>query len=387
MATYNRGYTPYKTWDDALRAVWDVVNGTNYSWTNNQFKSGEEALNTVWNIVNDNTPSYTNGSSYTPSYTNTNYVMPFSTLENLNMQSQAWNETNPNLSSAYSSLASWLGRYWDVAKQIGSFYDAAANSIANRENAYAQAQYNLANSLNQDLAKQRDYIYSVFWPQGTLTTEINKYYDDMWNYLASEGWRQMANVAAQWVHSGASLWLLRAQQNEAYNQAFQNYLKVKEQEINAKQSIQAQLIDYMTKLRQEYGNTTNQYILSQYQRANDLLNSLDADLKNQYTNLALAKVQGTWTGSSSASNGIDLASLVNSLGWNNTDTASAWGNGWGAVLNSSAWGNNSNTWSNTPTKQSVNKSSNNNVDYSKLAKALWYMINPALANLADSLTK
>ena len=71
----------------------------------------------------------------------------------------------------------------------------------------------------------------------------------------------MANVAAQGIHSGASLGLLRAQQNEAYNNAFQNYLKVKEQEINAKQSIQAQLIDYMTKLRQEYGNTTNQYIL------------------------------------------------------------------------------------------------------------------------------
>ena len=41
----------------------------------------------------------------------------------------------------------------------------------------------------------------------------------------------------------------------------------------------------MTKLREEYGNTTNQYILAQYQRANDLLNKLDTDLASQYTTL------------------------------------------------------------------------------------------------------
>lgn len=277
------------------------------------FNSWDEALRTVAWIVEPNLFG-----------TNTQTIQPFSTLDNLNMQSQAWSNTDPNISKTYTDLASGLWKYTDVANQIWGFYDATANAIANRENAYSQAQYNLANQLNQDLANQRDYIYSVFGPQGSLTTEINKYYDDMWNYLASEGWRQMANVAAQWVHSWASLGLLRAQQNEAYNQAFANYLKVKEQEINAKQQIQAQLIDYMTKLRQEYGNTTNQYILSQYQRANDLFNSLNSDLQNQLTNLAIARVQNAWSGTATSNNDT-LNTLMSMLAWNNNNLgASAW---------------------------------------------------------------
>ena len=276
------------------------------------FSSWDDALRTLAWIV-DPDLFWNNTQS-----TNQTNIQPFNTYDNLTMQSKAWSNTNPNLSEAYSSLADWLWRYSNVAKQIWGFYDATANAIAQREWDYANAQYQLANQLNQDIANQRNYINSVFWPNGSLTQEINKYYDDMWNYLASEGWRQMANVAAQWIHSWASLWLLRAQQNEAYNNAFQNYLKIKEQEINAKQSIQAQLIDYMTKLRQEYGNTTNQYILWQYQRANDLLNSLNSDLQNQYTNLALAQIQGSWSGSSSWSASASASSpLVDALNPNN----------------------------------------------------------------------
>lgn len=310
---YSWNWTNFNSGYDALKTVANIVDPS----INVPFASWNEALNTVAWIVNWNTVATPTTNVATPT------IPSFNTLDNLNMQSQAWSESNPNIASAYQTLANWLWSYSNVANQIWDFYNTAANQIANREAQYANAQYNLANQLNQDLANQRDYIWGMFGPQWQLTQEINKYYDDMGNYLASEGWRQMANVAAQGARSWASLWLLRAQQNEAYNNAFQNYLKVKEQEINAKQSIQAQLIDYMTKLRQEYGNTTNQYILGQYQRANDLLNSLDADLKNQYTNLALARLQwGGWSGGSS--NSTSLSDLVNSLGlWNNW-----WANWW-----------------------------------------------------------
>lgn len=265
----------FNSWDDAIAAVQDII------WYNNETP----------------TNNYIPTNSYvTPSnYTNTAYV-PFSTLDTLNMQSQAWSDTDPDIASAYKNLASWLGSYTGMANTIADFYNTAAKQIADREWAYANASFQLADQLNQGLANQRDYIWSVFGPEGSLTTEMNKYYDDMWNYLASEWGRQMAKVAAQWLHSWASLGLLRAQENAAYNQAFANYLKVKEQEINAKQKIQAQLIDYMTKLRAEYGNTTNQYILAQYQRANDLLNKLSTDLASQYTNIGLARLQWTWTG-------------------------------------------------------------------------------------------
>lgn len=348
---------------DAFNALRGILWGTNqYSWG---FSTWDEALKRVTDIVNgtypvDNTP-----------VTTSPQITPFSTLDNLNMQSQAWANTNPNVANAYQNLANWLWSYSNVANQIWDFYNTAANQIADREANYAQAQYNLANQLNNDIANQRNYIMWMFWPEWTLTQEINKYYDDMWNYLASEGWRQMANVAAQGIHSGASLGLLRAQQNEAYNNAFQNYLKVKEQEINAKQSIQAQLIDYMTKLRQEYGNTTNQYILWQYQRANDLLNSLDADLKNQYTNLALARLQGSWSwwGSSNDSLNAFLQSLVawnSSDSVNNLDTNNQNNNWVWWYISTSEWKWKSNVWTSWSNSQDV---------WPWLSK-IWYKISP-----------
>lgn len=285
---------------------WMLVNLERWlrSWLNDNssFNSWDDAIAAVQNIIgtNNNNDGYTSSYVAPTTYTNTTYT-PFSTLDTLNMQSQAWADADPDIASAYKNLASWLWSYSGMANTIADFYNTAAKQIADREWAYANASFQLADQLNQDLANQRDYIWSVFGPEGSLTTEMNKYYDDMWNYLASEWGRQMAKVAAQWLHSWASLWLLRAQENRAYNEAFANYLKVKEQEINAKQKIQAQLIDYMTKLRAEYGNTTNQYILAQYQRANDLLNKLSTDLASQYTNIGLARLQWTWSWSGSSS--------------------------------------------------------------------------------------
>lgn len=184
---------------------------------------------------------------------------------------------------------------------MNAFYGALAEDVANREKNLAWAKYDLANKLNQDILSQRDYVMNTFWPEGTLTKELNQYYWDLSNYLSSEAWREAAKIAAQWIHSGASLGAIRAQQNEAYNQAFNRYIQAKEQEINAKQTIAGNLINYMSTLRQEYWNTTNQYIIAQYERANDLLNNLSSSIASANAELAQAKLAWVirWWGSSS----------------------------------------------------------------------------------------
>lgn len=307
-----------KSWDDLLKQMQSIVE----EW-NNEYLTRTLNNPQAW------------GSYSTPTY----YV-PFSTLDSLNMQAQAWDWTDTDISSAYKNLANWLGSYSNTANTIADFYNTAANQIANREWVYANASFQLANDLNRDIANQRDYIWSVFGPEGSLTTEMNRYYDDMWNYLASEWGRQMAKVAAQWLHSWASLWLLRAQQNKAYNDAFANYLKVKEQEINAKQKIQAQLINYMTQLRAEYGNTTNQYILAQYKRANDLLNTLTTDLAKQYTTIGLYRLQwGSWSWSWSWNGSNGSSSLSNLISNGNSWSNDNWN--WWSNVN---WWSSSNWW-------------------------------------------
>ena len=325
-------------------------------------KSWDDLLKQMQNIVEEGNNEYLTRTLNNPqawgSYSTPTYYTPFSTLDSLNMQAQAWDWTDTDISSAYKNLAKWLGSYSNTANTIADFYNTAANQIANREWVYANASFQLANDLNRDIANQRDYIWSVFGPEGSLTTEMNRYYDDMWNYLASEWGRQMAKIAAQWLHSWASLWALRAQQNEAYNNVFANYLKVKEQEINAKQQIQAQLINYMTQLRAEYGNTTNQYILAQYKRANDLLNTLTTDLAKQYTTIGLYRIQwgsGSSSSSSSSSNWgwtwIDVTKWTSGWAWN-SDSSSGWNQ-------SNWWGSDSVTWE---VKDSVTEDANKNRD-------------------------
>lgn len=212
-----------------------------------------------------------------------------------------YNQGDTALGDAYNALWQWSNAFSNSANQINQFYNQLASDVSERERNLAWAKYNLANQLTKDLLSQRQYVMDTFWPQGTLTQEVNRYYDDLWNYLATEAWRQAANIAAQWVHSWASLWSIRAQQNEAYNEAFSRYIQAKEQEINAKQTIAWNLINYMSALRQEYWDTTNAYIISQYQRANDLLNSLSQSIASSNIELANAKLTRAtaWWGSSS----------------------------------------------------------------------------------------
>lgn len=231
--------------------------------------------------------------------TSSNY---FSPAEAYRLQAQwYYSNWNKNLWDAYNALWSWSDAFSNTANQLNQFYNQLAADVSQREQGLASAKYDLANQLTNDLLSQRQYVMDTFGPQGTLTQEINKYYDDLWNYLATDAWRQAANIAAQWVHSWASLWAIRAQQNEAYNESFGRYVQAKEQEINAKQQIASNLINYMSALRQEYWDTTNQYIISQYQRANDMLNSLSQNIASSNMELANAKLSASLSRGSGSS--------------------------------------------------------------------------------------
>lgn len=293
----------FSSWNDALRTVAWIVDPTLFN---------------SWNGVNnwqiDLTPVET--------------VQPFSTQDILKQRQQAYtNLWDTNLANIYWNLWNEADAYSNTANQIWGFYNALAQDVANREQWLADAKYNVANQLNQDLLNQRNYAMSMFWPQWQLTTEINKYYDDLWNYLASDAGRQMANIAAQWVHSWASLWAIRAQQNEAYNQSFARYVQAKEQEINAKTNVANQLMNYMSALRKEYWDTTNEYIINQYQRANDLLNNLSTSLAKDNIDLANLRLStslsgsGSWGWSSSAGT---PSNIITDANWNRYQVNADW---------------------------------------------------------------
>ena len=223
---------------------------------------------------------------------NNNAYQPFSVADTLAQRAQWYQAQGLEwLANSYRTLNKENNIYNTTANRITDYYTALANDINSRENALAQQKEGLANRLSQDIANQRQYVMDYFGPNWIFTNEINKFYDENGNYLASEAGRQMAMANAEWIQSGASLWAQRAARNEAYNNAFQNYLKVKEQELSAKMNIQTQLINYMKALREEYGNTQNQFVISQYQRANDLLNAISANLADSQNQIALAKLQ------------------------------------------------------------------------------------------------
>lgn len=224
-------------------------------------------------------------------------VTPLSTADVLNARYlAAYNQWNASLADAYKALNQENTSYNRVANQIADYYNALAQDVARREQWLAEAKYDVANRLFQDMASQRDYVYGLYGPEWTFTREVNTYYDDLGDYLASEAWREMAYADALWVQSWASIWMMRAQRNQAYNEAFQRSLQVMQQELEAKQNIQQNLINFMTTLRQEYWDTANTYIISQYQRANDLLNTISESIASTSANIATARLSAWWGG-------------------------------------------------------------------------------------------
>lgn len=227
----------------------------------------------------------------------------FSPLENFKIKAEWYgNIWDKAMSTVYWDLANSLGQYSSYANNTLWAYDNLLDYLAWNEARLQSAAGNLYSQLAWDINNQRNYVYSMFWPQWQLTQEVNKYYDDLWNYLSSEAWREAAKIAAQWMHSWASLWSIRAQQDEAYNQAFGRYVQAKEQEINAKQQIASNLINFMSTLRQEYWDTTNQYIIDLYKRANDLYNNVAISVAwdlDQYNKLKLSYSSSGWGSNSS----------------------------------------------------------------------------------------
>lgn len=224
--------------------------------------------------------------------------VPFSNADVYRLQSQWYaDQWNTAMANAFWGIANNLWAYSNFANNSLGSYDALLNYIKWNEQGLQNVAWKLYNSLVGDIQTQRDYINEMFWPNGQLTREVNTYYDDLWNYLATDAWRQAAEIAAQWMHSWASLWAIRAQQNAAYNESFGRYIQAKEQQINAKQQLASNLINYMSTLRQEYWDTTNQYVIELYKRANDMYNTIAQSAAKdliEYNNLRISSGSSWW---------------------------------------------------------------------------------------------
>ena len=268
-----------------------------------------------WNETEFN-PSWRNDTSTTDPLASIIPSNAFSNYDTYNLQAQGYaNQWDNAMANAYGWIANNLWRYSSFANNSLNAADALLNYVKQNEAWLQWAARWAYNTILWDLQNQRDYINSTFWPEWSLTKEVNTYYDDLWNYLATDAWRQAARIAAQWVHSWASLWSIRAQQNEAYNESFWRYIQAKEQQINAKLNIATNLINFMTNLRKEYWDTTNQYVIDLYKRANDLYNTIAqntaSDIDNYNKALATPTSgwgSGSWSAQSSLSN--ELAQLI-----------------------------------------------------------------------------
>lgn len=251
------------------------------------------------------------------------YVPEFTPAEAYQLQAQGYaNQWDTAMAQAYGDIANSLWWYSKFANQSVNAADALINYIRENETGLQSAAGNLYGQLANDINTQRDYIWNMFWPEGQLTNEVNSYYNDLWNYLATDAGRQAAKIAAQWIHSWASLWAIRAQQNEAYNESFGRYIKAKEQQINAKQQIASNLINYMSTLRQEYWDTTNKYVIELYKRANDLYNNVAASVANDLRDYNKLRIQ--WSSSSSSSSSTTTTDELSSLVALKSQLAAQW---------------------------------------------------------------
>ena len=282
-----------------------AINNWRYAWYNAAKIDSLLANSNLYDNSKPNTASTVNYDAWKIDnlLSNSNLNNAFSPAETYQLASQWYaNQWNTTMANAFWNIANNIWKYSNFANDAVTSADALLNYIRWNESGLQSVAGNLYNSLVSDLQTQRDYVNSMFWPEWKLTQEVNKYYDDLWNYLSTDAGRQAATIAAQWIHSWASLWAIRAQQNEAYNNSFQRYVQAKEQQINAKQQIASNLINFMSTLRKEYWDTTNQYVIELYKRANDMYNSIAQNLASEINSYNKLAIQGSSWGSSSSSN-------------------------------------------------------------------------------------
>lgn len=255
---------------------------------------------------------------------NLNTSGKFSPAETFQLKAEWYSNMGENdLSKVYWDLANSLWQYSDYANATIWAYTNLLNYMTWNERWLQELTWKTYNTLLGDINEQKNYVNSVFGPEGKLTKEIDTYYDDLWNYLATDAGRQAATIAAQWMHSWASLWAIRAQQNQAYNESFARYVQAKEQQINAKTNVATSLINFMSALRKEYWDSTNEYIIEIYKRMADLYNNTALSLWQDINNLAKLKFASSWSGWGSS-----LSDLLSALGLiNSSDSDSNSGGG------------------------------------------------------------
>lgn len=216
------------------------------------------------------------------------YVQP---QQYLNNYADVYSQSNPTISQQYRDLADQAGMRWDAQRNILNWYDGLANDVANRQQYVTDISGNLANNLLWDINNQRDYIYSLYWPNGSITQEVNDYYSGLSNAIAWDTGRQLAQSDVNAKMTGVSIWTNRNTQNQIYNEGYERALKAREADINAKNNIVSALQNYMTALRTEYWDTTDKYIIQKYQQANDLLNQIQSSMTQDMVNLENSKLQ------------------------------------------------------------------------------------------------
>ena len=216
------------------------------------------------------------------------YVQP---QQYLNNYADVYSQSNPALSQQYRNAANQAGMWGETQNNILNWYDSLANDVANRQAYVTNMSGDLANSLLWDINNQRDYIYSLYWPNGSITQEVNDYYSGLSNAIAWDTGRQLAQSDVNAKTAGVSVWANRNTQNQIYNEGYERALKAKEADINAKNNIVSALQNYMTALRTEYWDTTDKYIIQKYQQANDLLNQIQSSMTQDMVNLENSKLQ------------------------------------------------------------------------------------------------
>lgn len=216
------------------------------------------------------------------------YVQP---QQYLNNYADVYSQSNPALSQQYRNAANQAWMWWETQNNILNWYDSLANDVANRQAYVTNMSGDLANSLLWDINNQRDYIYSLYWPNGSITQEVNDYYSGLSNAISWDTGRQLAQSDVNAKMAGVSVWANRNTQNQIYNEGYERALKAKEADINAKNNIVSALQNYMSALRAEYWDTTDKYIIQKYQQANDLLNQIESSMTQDMVNLENSKLQ------------------------------------------------------------------------------------------------
>lgn len=325
----NAAYQARKAWNNnvTLPNGQMLPNSTANSWTTNSNLQGGTTVrnNSITPIANSWVPVQGSGPNIGDMYNN--YIQQYST-------------TNPALANAYKVAYNGYDDFTNTSNIINNLYSQLKNNTQNLYGWFIDVNNQLDKDITGKYQAALDQAYSQYGPNGQQTKLINDFYNNMGNQLSTQNAVDLWEINAQAMASGANAWAVRNARAWANINANNQYIQMKQAQIENMDNVYKTLNSYLESFNQNYANSKNTYVRDTYNQLVNAMQQIEQAQMNAQAELSQAQLEQKMADDLYAKEAERLASSTSSgstWGWTMSSSIYSGTTPWGQkILNTNS---------------------------------------------------